>query len=162
VLGNRWDHYYARAKLGSDPLYPGICDALRGTTRRVLDLGCGLGLLAHALARAGHSLAVPRRRQRRRQDRAAQRAARRAELVMPRSHGRLCDVAGEACRASRQRRAARRAAVHSARGAVAHAGRAIAMLVPGAKLVIRTGLADGSGRARVTRASTCSRACWAG
>src|SRR5688500_9082010 len=56
VLGSRWDHYYARAKLGSDPLYPGICDALRDTTAPVLDLGCGLGLLAHALRAQGIAL----------------------------------------------------------------------------------------------------------
>src|SRR5690606_36122166 len=49
LLGNRWDYYYSRGKLGSDPLYPGVCDALRGTTAPLLDLGCGLGLLAHAL-----------------------------------------------------------------------------------------------------------------
>lgn len=47
---SRWDYHYTRSKLGSDPLYPGICDALRDTTAPLLDLGCGLGLLAHAVA----------------------------------------------------------------------------------------------------------------
>lgn len=51
--GNRWDYYYALSKLRSDPLYPGVLSALRGTTAPVLDLGCGLGLLAHALHHDG-------------------------------------------------------------------------------------------------------------
>jgi 2-polyprenyl-3-methyl-5-hydroxy-6-metoxy-1,4-benzoquinol methylase len=55
-LGNRWDYYYTRAKLGSDPLYPGVLQALRGSDAAVLDLGCGLGLLAHALRLDGQSM----------------------------------------------------------------------------------------------------------
>ena len=54
--GNYWDYFYCRSKLGSDPLYPGVCDALRGTSAPLLDLGCGLGLLAHALAADGIAL----------------------------------------------------------------------------------------------------------
>lgn len=53
-----WNDYcYARMKLRSDPLYPGVLDALRGSTAPVLDLGCGLGLLAHALRRDGQTMA---------------------------------------------------------------------------------------------------------
>lgn len=48
-LGNRRNYYYVRTKLGSDPLYPGVVGALRGSTQPLLDLGCGMGLLAHAL-----------------------------------------------------------------------------------------------------------------
>ena len=55
--GNRYDYYYTREKLASDPLYPGVLQALRGTDAPLLDLGCGLGLLAHALARDGQALA---------------------------------------------------------------------------------------------------------
>ena len=51
--GNRYFYYYTRAKLRTDPLYPGVLDALRGTTAPVLDLGCGIGLLAHALRAVG-------------------------------------------------------------------------------------------------------------
>ena len=47
--GSRYHYYYTQAKLRSDPLYPGVVDALRGTTAPLLDLGCGIGLLAHAL-----------------------------------------------------------------------------------------------------------------
>lgn len=51
--GNWWDYWYTRIKLGSDPLYPGVIAALRNSRAPVLDLGCGLGLFAHALRAAG-------------------------------------------------------------------------------------------------------------
>jgi len=54
--GNRWDYCYVLSKLRSDPLYPGVLAALRGSSAPLLDLGCGLGLLAHALARDGQAL----------------------------------------------------------------------------------------------------------
>ncbi|WP_181952596.1 methyltransferase domain-containing protein [Vulcaniibacterium gelatinicum] len=146
---NRWHYHYARLKLGSDPLYPGVLEALRDTHAPLLDLGCGLGLLAHALRRAG--LALPYR-----------------------------GVDNDARKIARAREAARAAALPQvafevqdlAAGLPAHRGSvalldvlqfvppaaqpaildgAIAMLTPGAKLVIRTGLDDGSRRARITR-----------
>ena len=46
ALGNRYDYYYTLTKLRTDPLYPGVLDALRGCGAPLLDLGCGLGLLA--------------------------------------------------------------------------------------------------------------------
>ncbi|MGH8054560.1 MAG: methyltransferase domain-containing protein [Stenotrophomonas sp.] len=53
-----WNDYcYALLKLRSDPLYPGVLAALRGSTSPVLDLGCGLGLLAHALRQDGQAMA---------------------------------------------------------------------------------------------------------
>ncbi|GHE36427.1 methyltransferase domain-containing protein [Vulcaniibacterium thermophilum] len=149
-LGNRWDYHYARIKLASDPLYPGVCEALRGSTAPLLDLGCGLGLLAHALRAEGITLPY-----------------------------RGVDV--DARKIARARRAAQRGGLQDAsfevvdlrreypqhRGSVAlldvlqfippdaqarTLDAAVAMLTPGARLVIRTGLADGSRRARVTRA----------
>jgi SAM-dependent methyltransferase len=155
--GNRWHHYYALSKLRSDPLYPGVVDALRGSQAPLLDLGCGIGLLAHALRAAG--LALP-------------------------YHG----VDNDAAKIAQARRAAGNAALPSvdfavhdlAGGLPAHRGSvaildvlqfvllpaqeaildaAIAMLVPGARLVIRTCLDDGSRRARTTRSiDTLSRA----
>jgi SAM-dependent methyltransferase len=155
--GNRWHHYYARSKLRSDPLYPGVVDALRDSDAPVLDLGCGIGLLAHALRAAGLDLAY---------------------------HG----VDNDAAKIAQARRAARNAALSSvdfavhdlAGGLPAHRGSvalldvlqfvslpaqeaildaAIAMLVPGARLVIRTCLDDGGRRARTTRSiDTLSRA----
>lgn len=57
LLGNRYDYYYCLAKLRSDPLYPGVLDALRGCDAPLFDLGCGLGLLAHALRMDGQTMA---------------------------------------------------------------------------------------------------------
>lgn len=148
--GSRWDHYYVRAKLGSDPLYPGVCAALRDTRAPLLDLGCGLGLLAHALRAAG--IAMPYRGV----DNDAGKVA-RAQRAAARSG--LQDAAFAEVDLSRE--------YPEHRGSVAildvlqfippdaqsrALDAAIAMLVPGAKLVIRTGLDDGSRRARFTRA----------
>ena len=148
-LGNRWHFYYSRIKLGSDPLYPGVSAALRGSTQPVLDLGCGIGLLAHAL---------------------------RAEAVELAYHG----VDNDAGKIAEARRGAAAAGLRevdfetvdlSAR-LPRHAGSvaildvlqylddaaqarllqaAAAMLTPGARLVIRTGIEDDSRRMWVTR-----------
>ena len=55
-LGNRYDYYYTLSKLRTDPLYPGVLSALRGQQAPLMDLGCGLGLLAHALRGDGQSM----------------------------------------------------------------------------------------------------------
>jgi 2-polyprenyl-3-methyl-5-hydroxy-6-metoxy-1,4-benzoquinol methylase len=147
-LGNRYTYYYTRGKLGSDPLYPGIADALRGTTAPLLDLGCGLGLLAHTLRATGIELPY------------------RGVDV---DAGKIATARGAATRAG-----LRDVAFHTvdlSRAWPRHAGSvaildvlqylapeaqeatldaAIAMLVPGARLVIRTGLDDGGSRARFT------------
>ena len=147
--GSRWHYHYALAKLRTDPLYPGVVAALHGTDAPLLDLGCGIGLLAHALRAGG--IAVP-----------------------------YLGVDNDGPKVIRARAAAERAglrgvdfrAVDLACGPPAHRGSvaildvlqfvapgvqdalldaAVAMLVPGARLVIRTGLDDGSRRARLTR-----------
>lgn len=148
-LPSRYHYHYSRAKLGSDPLYPGVIGALRGTRAPLLDLGCGIGLLAHALRAAG--IALPYRGVDNDAPKIAQ--AQRAAAV-----AQLPDTAFEV--------------VDLAAGMPAHQGSvaildvlqfvppqaqdgildaAVAMLSPGAKLVIRTGLDDGSWRARFTR-----------
>lgn len=148
-FGNRWHYHYARIKLRTDPLYPGVVEALRGCDAPLLDLGCGIGLLAHALRAAG--------------------------LAMP-YHG----VDNDGPKIVRAGRAAARAGlaevrfecVDLAEAPPTHSGSiaildvlqfvapdvqeaildaAVAMLSPGARLVLRTGLDDGSRRARTTR-----------
>lgn len=145
-----WDYYYTRTKLGSDPLYPGVCAALRGTTAPVLDLGCGLGLLAHALR--AQDIALPYRGV----DNDAGKIA-RAQRAAARMQ--LSDVGFDTVDLAREQPEHRGSVTlldvlqfipPQAQARTLDA--AVAMLVPGAKLVIRTGLADGSGRARVTRA----------
>ena len=148
-LGNRWDYYYTRGKLGSDPLYPGVLQALRGSAAPVLDLGCGLGLLAHALRLDGQAMAY------RGVDNDAAKI-RRAQRVAAKSA--LADAAFEVLDL------AKGPPIH--RGSVAILdvlqyldadaqkallGEAIDMLTPGARLVIRTALGDRSRRGRTSR-----------
>ncbi|GAB3099719.1 class I SAM-dependent methyltransferase [Lysobacter terrae] len=148
--GGYWDYWYTRTKLGSDPLYPGVCDALRGTSAPVLDLGCGLGLLAHALR--AQDIALPYRGV----DNDAAKVSRGQRAAVA---AELSDVQFASVDLTREYPAHRGSVVlldvlqfipPDAQARTLDA--AIAMLVPGAKLVIRTGLADGSQRAHVTRA----------
>jgi 2-polyprenyl-3-methyl-5-hydroxy-6-metoxy-1,4-benzoquinol methylase len=149
-FGNRRDYYYSRGKLGSDPLYPGVLAALNDAPAApLLDIGCGLGLLAHVLRQQGNTLAY---------------------------HG--VDI--DAGKVARAEQASARAALPHARftcvdasaALPAHHGNvtlldvlqylpapaqtqllldAAARVAPGARLVIRTTLADHSGRDRTTR-----------
>ncbi|MCF7750314.1 class I SAM-dependent methyltransferase [Bacillus subtilis subsp. subtilis] len=148
-FGNRRDYYYSRGKLGTDPLYPGVLAALAPAHGPLLDIGCGLGLLAHVLRQAGQ----------------------------PRPY---LGVDIDADKIARAQRAGTRAALADARfqcldaratlpahqGSVAlldvlqylpadaQAGllqAAAARVAPGGRLVIRTTLADRSGRDRATR-----------
>lgn len=151
ALGSRWDYHYTRMKLASDPLYPGVADALRETTAPLLDLGCGLGLLAHTLRAAG--LAMPYRGV----DVDARKIAKATQVAA--SAG-LQDVGFETVDLTRTM------PTHSGSVAIldvlqyvdtgaqlAILDAAAAMLAPGGRLVIRTGLEDGSRRLRVTRAA---------
>jgi 2-polyprenyl-3-methyl-5-hydroxy-6-metoxy-1,4-benzoquinol methylase len=147
--GSRYHYYYTRAKLRSDPLYPGVVDALRGTSAPLLDLGCGIGLLAHALRSSGVAMAYRGVDNDAGKVADAKRAAQAAGLR---------DVAFDV--------------VDLAAGTPSHGGSvaildvlqfvppqaqdaildaAIRMLSPEGVLVIRTGLEDGSARARTTR-----------
>lgn len=140
---------YARAKLGSDPLYPGVIAALRGCEAPLLDLGCGIGLLAHALRDAG--LGMPYRG-------VDIDVAKIAHALRAAANAELRDVAFEAADLS-ARMPAHAGSVTildmlqfvSPPAQAAILDDAVAMLAPGARLVIRTGLDDGSPRARLTR-----------
>lgn len=147
-LGNRYAYYYARGKLGSDPLYPGVADALRGSSAPLLDLGCGLGLLAHTLRAAGIGLPY------RGVDVDARKIAKAREAA---TRAGLRDVAFEVVDLAREApRHAGSVAILDVLQYLAPAAQAatldaaVAMLVPGARLVIRTGLDDGGPRARFT------------
>ena len=147
--GSRWHYYYAKAKLGSDPLYPGVVDALRGSVAPLLDLGCGIGLLAHALRASGLDLpyrgvdndtgkiaqALHGARNAGLRDATFEVVDLAAGLPIHRGSVAILDVL--------------QFVPPQAQDAILDA--AIAMLVPGAKLVIRTGLDDGNQRARITR-----------
>lgn len=148
-LGNRYDYYYTLVKLRTDPLYPGVLAALRGSSAPLLDLGCGLGLLAHALRLDGQSLpyrgvdidaAKIERAQRIAAGSGLQAVGFEVvdlALALPRHVGSVAvlDVL-QYLSADAQRDLL---------------DRAVAMLAPGARLVIRTGLGDASPRGRTTR-----------
>lgn len=53
----RWDRCYLRSKMKSDPLYAAVHDELADSDLPLLDLGCGLGVLAFYLRERG--LAFP-------------------------------------------------------------------------------------------------------
>jgi 2-polyprenyl-3-methyl-5-hydroxy-6-metoxy-1,4-benzoquinol methylase len=50
---NRWDYHYTKSKLARDPIYAAVIAALDTNSLPVLDIGCGMGLLAHYLRAAG-------------------------------------------------------------------------------------------------------------
>lgn len=149
--GNRYDYYYVLGKLRTDPLYPGVLDALRGCDAPLLDLGCGLGLLAHALRIDGQSMPYLGTDLDAGKLRRAAAAATKAELRdvrfdvadlvrdAPHHHGSvtLLDVLHYLPQAEQA-------------GLLARAAAAVA---PGARLVIRSGLGDASGRDRITHAT---------
>lgn len=53
LFPKRWDRHYVAAKLRTDPLYSALAENLRGSDLPLLDLGCGLGLLAFFLRAQG-------------------------------------------------------------------------------------------------------------
>ena len=145
----RYHYYYARSKLATDPLFPGVTAALRGCDAPLLDLGCGIGLVAHVLRADGQAMAYTGVDFDAGKIAVANAAAARAELA---------DVAFSTCDLVGER------PLH--RGSVAILDvlqylpdeaqervlrDAIAMLTPGARLVIRSGLGDSSARSRTTK-----------
>lgn len=153
--GNRWDLYYTRTKLGSDPLYPGVCGALRGNAAPLLDLGCGLGLLAHALRADGQDMVYRGIDLDAAKITRARRAAERAGLQEARFDAQ--DLAAPGFNLAELGHRGNVAVLDVLQFVPAAAqprllDAVIAMLAPGSRLVIRTGLADGSRRARITRA----------
>ncbi len=49
---------YVRLKAASDPAYEAVFDALRGSSDRLLDLGCGVGALAFYLRERGYAAPI--------------------------------------------------------------------------------------------------------
>jgi len=149
-FGNRRDYYYSRGKLGSDPLYPGVLGALNDAPAvPLLDIGCGLGLLAHVLREHGnvlpyHGLDIDAGKVAR-----AEQASARAALPQARF---TCMDASAALPAHLGNVALLDVLQYlpaPAQAQLLHD--AAARVAPGARLVIRTTLADHSGRDHATR-----------
>jgi 2-polyprenyl-3-methyl-5-hydroxy-6-metoxy-1,4-benzoquinol methylase len=58
LFPGRWDRNYVAAKLRTDPLYTALVRNLSGSELPLLDLGCGLGLLALFLRAEGISAPI--------------------------------------------------------------------------------------------------------
>ncbi len=58
LYDSRWNRHYVAAKLRSDPLYTALTNELRNSALPLLDLGCGLGLLAFFLHQEGIQMSV--------------------------------------------------------------------------------------------------------
>lgn len=54
LCDRRWDFFYTRSKLASDPVYQAVVREIGQSDLPVLDIGCGIGLLAHYLRVCGH------------------------------------------------------------------------------------------------------------
>jgi SAM-dependent methyltransferase len=53
LFGSPWHRSYVKSKLRTDPLYDGVFEELKDAELPLLDLGCGLGLLAFYLRERG-------------------------------------------------------------------------------------------------------------
>lgn len=56
-LPDRYRYWYSLSKLAMDPLYEAVPGAFADESEPVLDLGCGIGLLLHCLRAGGRQLA---------------------------------------------------------------------------------------------------------
>jgi ribosomal protein L11 methylase PrmA len=127
-----------------------VVEALRGTTAQLLDLGCGIGLLAHALRADGQAMPYagvdfdPGKID------IANNAARRADL--PGVAFATCDLVRD--RPPHRGSVALLDVLQYLPGDVQERllDDAIAMLEPGSRLVIRSGLHDTNARGRITLA----------
>ena len=148
-LGNRYDYYYVRAKLGSDPLYPGVLAALRGCDAPLLDLGCGLGLLAHALRSDGQVQAYRGVDNDAAKIARATRAAEKCGFAQTRFE--VVDLASTTPAHFGSVAILDVLQYLDADAQSALIAKAAAMLAPGALLVIRSAIDDATGRARTSR-----------
>jgi SAM-dependent methyltransferase len=149
---SRQHHYwYARCKLATDPLYAAVGEALRETTVPLLDLGCGIGLLAHTLRARGFIGSYAGIDNDVDKIAAARAAATRADLGDVTFA--CVDLASEAFPAHRGSVALLDVLQYlSPQAASELVERAAACIVPGARLVIRSGLDGADARTRFTRA----------
>ena len=145
---DRYHYYYVRGKLASDPLYPAAVAALRGCDAPLLDLGCGIGLLAHALRADGQSMRYSGVDFDPGKIAIANAAAQRANLAD--AAFATCDLLRE-CPAHRGSVALLDVLQYLPGDAQERLlDDAASMLGPGSKLVIRSGLHDDSARSRTT------------
>jgi 2-polyprenyl-3-methyl-5-hydroxy-6-metoxy-1,4-benzoquinol methylase len=144
----RWERCYASMKLRSDPVYAAVAHELAGSALPVLDIGCGIGLLAFYLREAGYAADIAGF------DYDAKKIACAQSMVARGGYAGLSFMTGDARKSLPESsghvvildilqfftRDEQAALLRAAAARVAHGGR----------LIIRTGLQDGSRRFRIT------------
>lgn len=148
---DRYHYYYARAKLATDPVYAGVLEALAGCDAPLLDLGCGIGLLAHHLRAAGRTMPYTGVDVDAGKIRVAERGLRNAGLHEVRFAVR--DIGRDAFEHHGSVAILDVLQYLSADAQRHLLGTVAGMLAPGARLVIRSGLRDDSARSRLTRSA---------
>ena len=148
LCDRRWDFFYTRSKLASDPVYQAVVREIGQSDLPVLDIGCGIGLLAHYLRTCGHTAPITGF------DYDKRKIASAGEMVVKSGHQGLAFSAGDA-----------RTGLPDFDGHVvildilqfftpdeqnALLTAAAARVAPGGKLVIRTCLRDSSRRYKIT------------
>lgn len=146
---DRHHYYYALSKLATDPLYDGVCDTLRGRSFPVLDVGCGIGLLAHRMRADGIASHYIGTDFDARKIKYAESGRQRSDLANARfevgdAASGLPAHSGDVCILDVLQFLPDTASQDALLESV------IARLAPGGKLIIRTGLTDGSARAGIT------------
>ena len=144
----RWERCYASMKLRSDPVYAAVAHELAGSALPVLDIGCGIGLLAFYLREAGYAADIAGF------DYDAKKIACAQSMVARGGYAGLSFMTGDARKSLPESsghvvildilqfftREEQAALLRAAAARVAHGGR----------IIIRTGLQDGSRRFRIT------------
>lgn len=148
LCDNRWDYHYTRSKLGTDPIYAAVVQALSINELPVLDIGCGMGLLAHYLRAAGSNRTIHGFDFDQRKIRSAIAMAGRGELKDAHFH---CGDAREALPDFQGNVVILDVLQYLSPSAQEQLLKACASHVaPGGRLVIRSGLADASWRYKMT------------
>jgi SAM-dependent methyltransferase len=149
LFPGRFDSHYVASKLRTDPLYAAVENEIRDSELPLLDLGCGLGLVAFYLRSAGvdvpisgfdydpRKIALAKRAAARFGDRGLSFAFRDLRTDIPEHCGNVCmlDIL-QYFSPDEQNRLL---------------GEACTRVAPGGKLVIRSGLRDDSLRFRITQ-----------
>lgn len=150
-LPRRTHYWYAHCKLASDPLYDAVGGVLCETHAPLLDLGCGIGLLAHTLRAQGYLKSYIGIDNDANKIAAARAAAQRAGLQDV--HYDCIDLATKSFPPHRGSVALLDVLQFMPEHAVAGLiERAAACVGPGARLVIRSGLDDADAKTTFTRA----------
>ncbi len=143
-----WDRSYVAAKVKTDPLYGAVYEELRSSELPLLDLGCGLGLLAFYLRERGLNFPI------RGLDYDSRKIDSARKVAAALAHSAL-DFATHDARSGLPEHSGNVSILDilqffTPAGQETLLNLAAARVAPGGKLVIRSGLRDDSGRFKIT------------